>query len=231
MTDFGIYIDPSGTVVDQLGHPITGATVTLFRSDSSSGPFDVVPDGSALMSPSQRTNPMVTTGDGIFHWDVLAGFYQVAASAPGCTVPGSAETVVRSDVLEVPPPALDITLHLDCPSPYSDLAVSNPFFHDILWLADRGITTGYANGTFRPSEAVKRQAMAAFLYRYAGSPAYALPDTARFSDVPVGAPFRKEIEWLAATGVTTGIPDPAGSPTFNPLGSVSRQAMAAFLYR
>src|SRR4051794_18632817 len=45
-TSFAAYIDPSGTVVDTHGDPVTGATVTLLRSDTAVGPFDTVPDGS-----------------------------------------------------------------------------------------------------------------------------------------------------------------------------------------
>src|SRR5665648_934830 len=48
-----------------------------------------------------------------------------------------------------------------------------------------------------------------------------------WSAYPVGAPFYTEIEWLAATGITTGYAD----HTFHPVEDVSRQAMAAFLYR
>jgi len=32
-------------------------------------------------------------------------------------------------------------------------------------MADAGISTGYADGTFRPAAKVTRQAMAAFMYR------------------------------------------------------------------
>jgi hypothetical protein len=111
---FDIYIDPSGTVVDTRGRPVSGATVELRRSDTQGGPFAAVPDGSAIMSPSNRVNPVTTGADGIFHWDVLAGFYQVRASKAGCHVPNSEETVATSAVYEVPPPALDIELTLDC---------------------------------------------------------------------------------------------------------------------
>ncbi len=86
--DFDIYIDPSGTVVDTLGHPIAGATVTLMRSDSSDGTYTPVPDGDAVMSPSNRHNPDTSGADGTFHWDVLAGWYKITASKAGCTVPG-----------------------------------------------------------------------------------------------------------------------------------------------
>ena len=112
--DFNIYIDPPGTVVDAAGRPITGASVTLLRADTSAGPFVPVPNGAAIMSPSNRGNPMVTAADGVFHWDVLAGFYVVEAKKAGCTRPNSTELAARSDIYEVPPPALDIKLTLDC---------------------------------------------------------------------------------------------------------------------
>ena len=51
-------------------------------------------------------------------------------------------------------------------SPFSDVTRSRQFYKEITWLRSTGITTGYANGTFRPGAAVTREAMAAFLYRY-----------------------------------------------------------------
>jgi hypothetical protein len=112
--DFTIYIDPAGTVVDPTGAPVAGANVTLLRSDTAGGPFSAVPDGSAVMSPAQRTNPVTTGPDGVFSWDVIAGYYQIQASKAGCHVPGGSETTATSAVYEVPPPALGIMLTLDC---------------------------------------------------------------------------------------------------------------------
>ncbi len=110
---------------------------------------------------------------------------------------------------------------------FTDVKPGDLFFQEIYWLSTQGITTGYPDGTFRPVGSVERQAMAAFLYRFAGSPEVELPSTSPFSDVPVGHQFFKEIVWLSESGVTTGYPD----GTFRPDGSVERQAMAAFLYR
>ncbi|MCL2593947.1 MAG: S-layer homology domain-containing protein [Promicromonosporaceae bacterium] len=49
----------------------------------------------------------------------------------------------------------------------------------------------------------------------------------RFSDVPRTHPFHRQIEWMAEMGITTGY----GDGTFRPGEPVSRQAMAAFIYR
>ena len=45
----------------------------------------------------------------------------------------------------------------------------------------QGITTGWPDGTYRPEGSVNRDAMAAFFYRYAGSPEYTAPAQARFT--------------------------------------------------
>ena len=59
----------------------------------------------------------------------------------------------------------------DCTTaPFSDVPVTDPFCGEIAWLADLEITGGYADGTFRPTTAVSRQAMAAFLFRASSLP-------------------------------------------------------------
>ncbi|MEX2160054.1 MAG: nidogen-like domain-containing protein [Dehalococcoidia bacterium] len=116
--DFDIYIDPSGHVLNSVnGMPVVGATVTLYRSDSAVGPFAVVPDESAVMSPSNRNNPDLTDAEGFYRWDVIAGYYQVRAEKTGCHAPGNAgQAFVETIVLQVPPPQLDVDLMLDCGS-------------------------------------------------------------------------------------------------------------------
>jgi hypothetical protein len=129
--DFDIYIDPSGQVTNSLdGQPVEGATVTLFRSDSEVGPFDPVPEGDAIMSPSNRTNPDITDAEGYYRWDVLQGYYFVRAERTGCHAPGNpGQPFVESAVLPVPPPQLDVNLQLECaggPGPTATPTASQP---------------------------------------------------------------------------------------------------------
>ncbi|MGR4748726.1 GH25 family lysozyme, partial [Bifidobacterium adolescentis] len=56
---------------------------------------------------------------------------------------------------------------------FSDVDAKTPHADDIKWLVDNGIAEGWSDGTFRGMDSVKRQDMAAFLYRLAGSPEYA----------------------------------------------------------
>jgi hypothetical protein len=114
-----------------------------------------------------------------------------------------------------------------CVTPFWDVGVTHPFCGDVEWAARVGIASGFADGSFRPTNAMSRQAMAANLYRLAEEPTFTPPVTPTFSDVPPSHPFFKEIEWLASTGITGGFAD----GTFRPTNTVTRQAMAAFLYR
>ena len=76
---------------------------------------------------------------------------------------------------------------------FSDVPLNHPYYKEIEWMKAQGITTGWPDGTYRPEGSVNRDAMAAFFYRYAGSPEYTAPAQARFTDVPprgAGAPRR-----------------------------------------
>ena len=110
---------------------------------------------------------------------------------------------------------------------FPDVGTGHPFFAEVEWLSAAGVSTGFADGTFRPGATVSRQAMSAFMYRLAGSPPFVAPPTASFPDVSSGHPFFAEVEWLSAAGVSTGFAD----GTFRPGATVSRQAMSAFMYR
>ena len=118
VVDFGLYIDPSGLVEDDVtGQPLAGATVTLYRAPSEAGLFLQVPDGSTVMSPDNRANPDTTDEDGQFGWDVTAGYYKVRASKEGCTSASEPGVVdyEETEALEIPPPATELRLTLHCP--------------------------------------------------------------------------------------------------------------------
>ncbi|GEC98263.1 peptidase S8 [Kocuria varians] len=118
------------------------------------------------------------------------------------------------------PPATQDPMFKDVPKNYV-------FYSEISWLANKGITKGWPDGTFRPTQGVQRDQMAAFLYRMAGSPQYTAPTKSPFKDVPTSHVFYKEISWLSEQGVTKGWSD----GTFRPNQHISREQMAAFFYR
>ncbi len=114
-------------------------------------------------------------------------------------------------------------------APFGDVPANHPFCPEISWMAAEGISRGYGDNTYRPTVSTARQAMAAFLYRLAGSPDGPNPTctAAPFRDVAVSHPFCAEISWMVRTGITVGY----GDGTFRPQAPVARQAMAAFFQR
>ncbi|WP_231129458.1 GH25 family lysozyme [Bifidobacterium choloepi] len=120
---------------------------------------------------------------------------------------------------------------------YSDVSSSTPHASEIWWTTANGISTGWTESdgtkTFRPTNTVLRQDMAAFLYRLAGSPAYTptAADMATFTDVTSSTPHAKEIWWCASVGISTGWTSSDGTATFQPTSTVVRADMAAFLHR
>ncbi len=109
-----LFVDPSGTVVDTTGNPLSGATVTLLSQAPGGGPFSAVDASGGTIIPA--TNPETSGASGAFEWDALAGAYEVQASAPGCHAPDDAvEPNVFTSPFSVPPPAVGLVVTLECP--------------------------------------------------------------------------------------------------------------------
>lgn len=117
---------------------------------------------------------------------------------------------------------------------FADVDASNPFYAAVEWMAAEGISTGTPQPTgkplYKPADPVSRQAMALFLARYAEA-TLTPPTVQSFADVPISASSAAAIAWMASTGISTGTAQPSGLPLYKPADPVSRQAMAAFLYR
>jgi hypothetical protein len=62
-------------------------------------------------------------------------------------------------------------------------------------------------------------------------PAFVPPTVSPFADVSTTQLYYLEMAWLADQGISTGWVEANGTVTYRPLQSISRDAMAAFLYR
>jgi len=109
---------------------------------------------------------------------------------------------------------------------FSDVSESSPFYKAIMWAAEQGITTGYADGTFRPNDACTRAHVVTFLWRYEGKPASS--GNVSLVDLSgLNADFTSAINWAASKGITTGYSD----GTFRPHAVCTRAHVVTFLYR
>ena len=211
--------------------------VSGFAEASVGGPYNYLTSSPGtppelLFSDVPSSHPFFTEIEALAASGIVTG-YTDGTFRPSTDVTRMAMAAFLYRALELPDPfATDPYMpYIPIPS-FSDVPLSHPFFTEIEALAASGITTGYEDGTFRPSADVTRMAMAAFLYRalelpdpFATDPY--MPYMPSFSDVPSSHTFFTEIEALAASGITTGYED----GTFRPSANVTRMAMAAFLVR
>jgi mannan endo-1,4-beta-mannosidase len=110
---------------------------------------------------------------------------------------------------------------------FRDVPTSHAYFTEIEWLASTGLLDGDPYGRFRPSGTVSRATVAGVLHALRGTGEVPEPGTQTFTDVRPSYPGWAAIEWAAAAGVTTGYPN----GTFRPDAPITREAVAAFLYR
>ncbi|MFJ5861906.1 S8 family serine peptidase [Pseudarthrobacter sp. NPDC092439] len=232
------------------GNPIpmaTGRTYKTSRLDTLQD-LRVVVTGSkpgyaaaSSTSPAVRVRPFIDIGfTRVFaseiHWMSARGISNGWAGAGGTRTYRPALAVSR-DVMAAFMYRLAGSPAFTPPrvSPFTDVSVGHDFYKEISWLASTGVSRGWAgpNGTrtYRPTLAVSRDVMAAFMYRLAGSPAFTPPAVSPFSDVSVKRVFYKEISWLAAARISGGWSEPDGTKSYRPTSAVSRDVMAAFMYR
>lgn len=110
-------------------------------------------------------------------------------------------------------------------NPFKDVSASDYFFDPVLWAVEKNVTSGKTEDTFAPFDGCTRAQMVTFLWRAAGSPWASA--NAHFSDVAEGAYYADAVEWAIAAGITKGVSE----TKFNPDGSVTREQLAAFIYR
>ncbi len=110
-------------------------------------------------------------------------------------------------------------------SGFNDVSSSDVFCKYIKRLSELQITTGCGNGNYCPSDVVTRGQMAAFIIRALYGENFSYTTTPYFSDVPSSHVFFKYVQKMKDEGYTmvTG--------TYNVDGTVTREQMAAFLYR
>ena len=108
---------------------------------------------------------------------------------------------------------------------FSDLTGNEEFDKAISWAAESGITTGWADNTFRPWNTCNRAAVLTFLWRATGEPEPT--QTASFKDMTGNSDFDKAISWGVENGITTGWAD----NTFRPWNTCNRLAVVSFLGR
>ena len=109
--------------------------------------------------------------------------------------------------------------------PFGDVKTADWFYNDVKYVYEKGMMAGTAADVFAPNATTTRAMIVTILYRLEGSPA--VTGTGAFVDVPAGQWYTDAVNWAAANQIVKG----TSATTFAPNDSITREQMAAILYR
>lgn len=109
--------------------------------------------------------------------------------------------------------------------PFGDVKTADWFYNDVKYVYEKGMMAGTAADVFAPNTTTTRAMIVTILYRLEGSPA--VTGTSAFVDVPAGQWYTDAVNWAAANQIVKG----TSATTFAPNDSITREQMAAILYR
>ncbi len=110
-------------------------------------------------------------------------------------------------------------------NPFRDVTESDWFYDDVRFANQNGLFNGVEKDLFAPEKSMTRGMLVTVLWRLDGETA---PKTATtFTDVDANAYYADAVAWAAESGVVNGI----GGNKFDPEGNVTREQIAAILFR
>ena len=102
----------------------------------------------------------------------------------------------------------------------------NAWYHDgVHYCVENGLMSGYRNGIFGPDQPLSRGMLVQILYSLEDRPAAS--GTGIFEDVPDDAWYSDAVNWAASVGIVGGY----GNGMYGPDDSITREQLAAILYR
>ena len=109
--------------------------------------------------------------------------------------------------------------------PFTDVHETDWFYNDVLFVYEEGLFAGTSDTTFSPNTSMTRAMLVTVLYRLEGQPA--VNGRSGFSDVQYNGYYEDAVTWAADNGIVNG----TSITTFSPNANVTREQMAAILYR
>lgn len=109
--------------------------------------------------------------------------------------------------------------------PFTDVRESDWFYDDVVFAYENGLFSGTSDTTFSPNTSMTRAMLVTVLYRLEGQPA--VNGRSGFSDVQYNGYYEDAVTWAADNGIVNG----TSITTFSPNANVTREQMAAILYR
>jgi hypothetical protein len=108
---------------------------------------------------------------------------------------------------------------------FYDVASSSWYYNSVTDICKKGYMNGTSNGMFEPESTLTRAMLVTILYRYACEPN--VDTAATFTDVQSGTWYSDAVAWAADAGIVNGVTD----DTFDPNADITREQLAAIMYR
>ena len=109
--------------------------------------------------------------------------------------------------------------------PFTDVKSGDWFYEAVQYVYDKGMMTGVSADRFAPASTTTRGMIVTILYRLENEPA--VSGGSAFTDVESGAWYADAVAWAAANDIVNG----TSATTFAPNSPITREQMAAILYR
>ena len=201
------YVTDGGTINGEYPTTYTKGTVTVLPTNVTKPGYTFLGWFTAYIGGVQvRQIEATETGEKTFY----ARWHKTVLPPPPVT-PGTPVTPAR--------PAAPVGL------PFADVSSSDWFYNDVRYVYEKGIMDGTGADRFSPNAPLTRAMIVTILYRMAGSPS--VSGSSDFTDVAAGKWFAKAVAWAAANGIVNGY----GDSLFGPNDPVTREQLAAILYR
>ena len=201
------YVTDGGTIGGLYPVTYTEGTVTVLPTNVTKPGYTFLGWFTAYIGGVQvRQIEATETGDKTFY-----ARWQKTVLPPPPVTPGTPVTPAR--------PAAPVGL------PFADVSSSDWFYNDVRYVYEKGIMDGTGADRFSPNAPLTRAMIVTILYRMAGSPA--MSGASDFKDVDSNKWFAKAVAWAAANGIVNGY----GDSLFGPNDPVTREQLAAILYR
>ena len=113
---------------------------------------------------------------------------------------------------------------------FSDVKSNAYYYKAVLWAAEKEITKGYQDGTFKPDETCLREHAMTFLYRYAGKPAVKTTKNP-FNDIKASDYYYNACVWASENKIANGYSTGEHAGGFGPKLECLREHIVTFLYR
>ena len=108
---------------------------------------------------------------------------------------------------------------------FEDVYVSDWYFDAVQYVYENDMMAGTSDITFSPNQTTTRGMIVTILYRLEGEPT--VTGTTAFTDVTADQYYANAVAWAVQNGIVAG----SDATTFAPNNAITREQMAAILYR